>query len=157
VRRGTGAAERRRRGEFSSPACFAHELRDDGLGPSATGRQTAGAGLRIKRIYEDRGRGDGFRVLVDRLWPRGIRKERAAVDVWARDLAPSTELRKWFAHDPKRWDEFRRRYADELSERHAELIALRQRAVREPVTLLYAARDPQINHARVLRELILGT
>jgi uncharacterized protein YeaO (DUF488 family) len=157
VRRRTGAPKPRRSGEFSSPACFAHELGEGGFGHSAAGRQRAAPDLRIKRIYEDPGPGDGYRVLVDRLWPRGIRKEQAAVHVWARDLAPSTELLKWFAHDPRRWDKFRQRYAAELSEHPGELIALRRRAAREPVTLLYAARDPQINHARVLRELILGT
>jgi len=88
------------------------------------------------------------------LWTRGITKERAAVEVWLRDLAPSPELRKWFRHDPQRWAEFRRRYELELRE-HAEPVeALRERSKRQPVTLLYAAKDPNINHAVVLRELI---
>jgi uncharacterized protein YeaO (DUF488 family) len=113
--------------------------------------------LHIKRIYEARQPSDGFRVLVDRLWPRGLTKQRAALDAWERDLAPSPALRKWFGHDPKRWAEFRKRYRAELSEHGAELAALRARAKRKPVTLLYAAKDPQINHAVVLRKSILSS
>lgn len=110
--------------------------------------------IRIKRIYDDPSPGDGFRVLVDRIWPRGITKEQAALDVWMRDLAPSTELRKWFGHDPQRWPAFRERYRKELARHAAELRALRERALRERVTLLFGAKDPEHNQAVVLAELI---
>jgi uncharacterized protein YeaO (DUF488 family) len=111
-------------------------------------------GVRIKRIYDEPEQTDGFRVLVDRLWPRGIKKEKAAIEAWLRDLAPSSDLRKWFGHDPHRWTEFRRRYLVELRERAEALEALRERSKRQPVTLLYAAKDPNINHAVVLRQVI---
>lgn len=118
-------------------------------------RNRVGApGVRIKRIYDEPEPADGFRVLVDRLWPRGIKKEKAAIEAWPRDLAPSTELRKWFGHDPDRWTEFRRRYRKELREHAEALDALRERSKRQPVTLLYAAKDPNINHAVVLRQAI---
>jgi uncharacterized protein YeaO (DUF488 family) len=111
--------------------------------------------VKIKRIYDAPIRGDGYRVLVDRLWPRGITKERAHLNEWAKDVAPSTELRKWFSHDPKRMDEFRKRYLDEL---HAVpspgLAALAKESERRRITLLYAAHDPKINHATVLKEAI---
>ncbi|MFL6605844.1 MAG: DUF488 domain-containing protein [Steroidobacteraceae bacterium] len=119
------------------------------------GQTAAGVpGVRIKRIYEDPERSDGFRVLVDRLWPRGVKKQTAGIDAWMRELAPSPELRKWFQHDPLRWTEFRRRYRQELKEHVDALRALRQRSQREPVTLLYAAKDVNINHAVVLRQAI---
>jgi uncharacterized protein YeaO (DUF488 family) len=111
-------------------------------------------GVRIKRIYDKPEQTDGFRVLVDRLWPRGIKKQTAALDAWMRELAPSSELRKWFRHDPLRWTEFRGRYLQELHEHAEALEALRQRSRRQPVTLLYAARDARINHAVVLRQVI---
>jgi len=134
-------------GEYSSPACLMHEI-DAGQGSLGV------PGVRIKRIYEEPGQADGFRVLVDRLWPRGIKKETAAIDAWMRELAPSTELRKWFSHDPLRWTEFRRRYLRELKEHADALKTLRQRAQRQPVTLLYAAKDVDINHAVVLQQAI---
>lgn len=110
--------------------------------------------VRIKRIYEEADDRDGHRVLVDRIWPRGITRERAALDAWAQDLAPSTALRKWFGHDPRRFAGFRQRYLAELDSRKAELDDLRQRARRQRVTLLYAARDPDCNHAMILRDLL---
>jgi uncharacterized protein YeaO (DUF488 family) len=113
--------------------------------------------IRIKRIYDAPARSDGWRVLVDRIWPRGISKDSAAVDEWLREIAPSTELRKWFAHDPQRWTEFRRRYRAELRGRTSELNALRQRAARRRVTLLYGARDTQFNQAVVLEETLRST
>lgn len=106
--------------------------------------------VRTKRVYEEPARGDGFRVLVDRVWPRGLSKERAAVDDWQRELAPSTELRQWFGHRPERFEGFRERYLEELQERRGRLSRLRGRARREPVTLLYAARDRELNQAQVL-------
>jgi len=125
--------------EYSSPACILHEFKP---------------GVRIKRVYDDPAAGDGYRVLIDRLWPRGLSKRKAALDAWARDIAPSPALRKWFAHDPERYPEFRTRYRAELRAHPDDLDALRERARQQPVTLLYGARDPHFNHATVLREVI---
>jgi uncharacterized protein YeaO (DUF488 family) len=134
--------------EYSSPPCLLHEIEKEDAG----GRQACD--VRIKRIYEEPARSDGLRVLVDRLWPRGMRKENAAIDEWLKALAPSAPLRKWFGHEASRWVEFRRRYRSELAAQGDELARLAQQAQRKRVTLLYAARDPQINHAVVLREAI---
>ena len=92
--------------------------------------------------------------MVDRLWPRGVAKERARLEFWARDLAPSTELRKWFGHSPTRWREFRRRYLIELRDHAGDLAALKLRSTKRPLTLLYAARNTENNHAMVLAEAI---
>lgn len=113
--------------------------------------------VRIKRIYEPVSDDDGTRVLVDRLWPRGVRKDEAAVDHWLKGVAPSPELRKWFAHDPARFDEFAAAYRDELDrapEAVGELFALARAG---DVTLLYGARDPECNHARVLAAYLADT
>lgn len=110
--------------------------------------------IRIKRIYDPPARGDGYRVLVDRLWPRGISKSRASLDAWEKELAPSTALREWFGHEPQRWSMFRRRYCKELKDQTAGLEALKRRSIRRPVTLLYAAKSHDYNHAQVLREAI---
>jgi uncharacterized protein YeaO (DUF488 family) len=112
--------------------------------------------VRIKRAYEPADPGDGYRVLIDRLWPRGVSRERAHLDEWARELAPSTKLRKWFGHDPERFPEFRKRYRDELRDHADELDTLRERATQGPVTLVYAARDEKYNDAVVLAELVRG-
>jgi len=109
--------------------------------------------VRVKRVYDPPARSDGYRVLVDRVWPRGISKEQAAVDEWAKELAPSTELRKWFGHDPARWREFRTRYRQELKG-SAALEALRARAKKQRVTLVYSAKDERHNQAVVLKELL---
>lgn len=108
-----------------------------------------------KRVYDPPSDDDRYRVLVDRLWPRGMTKERAAVDLWLRDVAPSTELRRWYGHEPDKWLEFRRRYREELASRAAELAKLRE-LEREHgiVTLLFAARDTGRNEAAVLEELL---
>lgn len=111
--------------------------------------------VQIKRIYEPAARSDGFRVLVDRLWPRGISKERAAIDRWMKEVAPSSELRRWFGHDPKRWDRFQERYRAELREHGPELAELRSCARKGTVTLLFAARDVEHNEAVVLKEALL--
>ncbi|HYL72491.1 MAG TPA: DUF488 family protein [Candidatus Dormibacteraeota bacterium] len=111
-------------------------------------------GIEIKRIYERAERSDGYRVLVDRLWPRGISRRRAALDAWLTDLAPSAPLRRWFHRDTTRWSEFRRRYRAELHAQAVQLQALRARAMRQRVTLLYASRDVRINHALVLRDVL---
>jgi uncharacterized protein YeaO (DUF488 family) len=110
--------------------------------------------VHIKRIYDEPERSDGLRVLVDRVWPRGVTKREAAVDDWLRELAPSTGLRKWFGHDPRRWSRFRRRYRVELCERASQLNALRRVAARQRVTLVYSAKDSQMNQAVVLQEVI---
>jgi uncharacterized protein YeaO (DUF488 family) len=110
--------------------------------------------LRIKRIYDAPERSDGYRVLVDRLWPRGISKRRAKLSEWIPDLAPSTELRRWFGHDPERWNEFRQRYRAELARKQSLIKSLRDRSLDGRVTLIYAARDPTRNQAQVLKQFI---
>ncbi|HET9390941.1 MAG TPA: DUF488 domain-containing protein [Steroidobacteraceae bacterium] len=109
---------------------------------------------RIKRIYEPPAPRDGARILVDRLWPRGISKKSAALALWLKDVAPSTALRKWFGHAPDRWSEFQRRYRAELKANQAAVDPLRAMLRTSAVTLLYAARDPEYNHARVLAEYV---
>jgi uncharacterized protein YeaO (DUF488 family) len=109
--------------------------------------------FQIKRVYESAKPSDGTRVLVDRLWPRGIKKADSQLDYWMKDVAPSTELRLWFDHDPARFDEFRRRYAAELT-RNQSVAELRKLGKGSQVTLLYAARDPEVNHALVLQSLL---
>jgi uncharacterized protein YeaO (DUF488 family) len=110
--------------------------------------------VRTKRAYERAEAADGYRVLVDRLWPRGVSKDDAHLDEWAKDLAPSPELRRWFAHDPARFDEFRRRYVGELAQQEPRLAELRRRARGATVTLVYGARDTEHNGAVVLAELL---
>jgi uncharacterized protein YeaO (DUF488 family) len=112
--------------------------------------------VRLRRIYDPPSPEDGYRVLLDRLWPRGISKSSAHLDAWARDLAASTALRRWFAHDPARWAEFRRRYRAELlaPDRREALDALAERARSGTVTLLYAAQDREHNNAVVLAEVL---
>jgi len=112
--------------------------------------------IQLKRVYEKPSRNDGFRVLVDRLWPRGLTKERAAVTLWLKDLAPSTELRKWFDHDPVRWKQFQIRYRKELREKKDGLKLLRQKSKEQTVTLLYGARDEERNEALVLKDVLEG-
>jgi uncharacterized protein YeaO (DUF488 family) len=113
--------------------------------------------LRIKRIYDAPTRSDGFRLLVDRLWPRGVSKKRAKLDDWMPELAPSTELRKWFGHDPERWNDFRRRYRAELARKPSLIKSIRDRLLDGRVTLLYAARDTTHNQAHVLKQFIEAT
>ena len=110
--------------------------------------------VRLKRAYDPPSRADGTRVLVDRLWPRGLRKADAAVDHWLKDVAPSHELRRWFGHDPERWAEFRRRYKVELARNTDAVAELRLLVRRGPLTLLYSARDEAHNQAVVLEELL---
>lgn len=112
--------------------------------------------MRLKRAYEPPHADDGARILVDRLWPRGVAKHEAAIDRWMKDLAPSAELRQWFGHDPARWIEFRRRYAAEVRARPELLDELRALARAGVVTLVYAARDEAHNDAVVLRDVLLG-
>jgi uncharacterized protein YeaO (DUF488 family) len=110
--------------------------------------------IRLKRAYEPATRDDGWRVLIDRLWPRGISRERAQLDEWEKQLAPSAELRQWFGHEPARFDEFRRRYMDELHGQRPRLAALRRRAHAGTVTLVYSAHDTEHNDAVVLAEVL---
>ncbi len=108
----------------------------------------------LRRAYDAPTRNDGYRVLVDRLWPRGTRRADAQLDEWCRDLAPSNELRRWFGHDPRRWAEFQRRYRVELSEHRDDVDRLAERADKHRVTLVYGARDREHNNAVVLRDVI---
>lgn len=110
--------------------------------------------IRIKRIYEPAAPTDGERVLVDRIWPRGVSKDAAKLDFWLKEIAPTTSLRKWFGHDPSRFDEFRERYCDELGSNTDAVSELRRIAARGDVTLLYAAHDEHVNHAVVLADYI---
>ncbi|WP_027170577.1 DUF488 domain-containing protein [Mesorhizobium sp. WSM3224] len=114
-----------------------------------------GEKVKLKRAYESPATDDGKRVLVDRLWPRGVKKTEAAIDCWMKELAPSTELRQWFGHDPARWEEFRRRYAAEIHEHRGELERLRDMMHEGAVTLVYSAHDEAHNDAVVLREILL--
>ena len=111
--------------------------------------------IRLKRAYDPPSPEDGVRVLVDRLWPRGLRKDAARIDRWMKEIAPSTELRRWFGHDPERWQEFRRRYTSELRQHPDELDQLRELATNGTVTLVFGARDEEHNDAVVLREVLL--
>ena len=110
--------------------------------------------IRIKRVYEPRTRGDGRRILVERLWPRGMRKEALHLDAWLRDVAPTTTLRKWFDHRVERWEEFQRRYRRELNRSRNAWSPILQASRRGAVTLLYSAHDPEHNGALVLREYL---
>jgi uncharacterized protein YeaO (DUF488 family) len=114
------------------------------------------ANVKLKRAYDPPAAADGIRILIDRLWPRGISKKKAALDQWMKEIAPSTKLRKWFGHDPARWDEFCRRYAAEVHENAALLDQLRSLARHDPITLVYSAHDELHNDAIVLRNLLLG-
>jgi len=110
--------------------------------------------LQLKRVYEAPAKTDGTRILVDRLWPRGLTKEKAHVDLWFKDVAPSTELRKWFAHDPAKWPEFKARYKAELKHNASQLDLLQQAITRGTATLLYGAQDTKHNEAVVLQDLL---
>jgi len=112
--------------------------------------------IRLKRAYEPPANGDGRRMLVDRLWPRGVSKADAAIDEWVKEIAPSTKLRKWFGHDPDRWNEFRKRYALEVREQSEQLAELRRLARKGLLTLVYSARDEAHNDAVALRQILLG-
>ena len=114
------------------------------------------ANVKLKRAYEDPAASDGTRILIDRLWPRGIKKVDAAIDQWAKDLAPSTALRKWFGHEPARWQGFRDRYAEEVHEHREQMGKLRAMARRGRVTLVYSAHDETHNDAVALRGFLLG-
>ena len=110
--------------------------------------------VRLKRAYDAAAPSDGYRVLIDRLWPRGVSRERARLDDWQKNLSPSAELRQWFGHDPTRFEEFRRRYVEELRSERSALTALRRRARHGTVTLVYSAHDSEHNDAVVLAEIL---
>jgi uncharacterized protein YeaO (DUF488 family) len=110
--------------------------------------------IKVKRIYEKAEDTDGFRVLVDRLWPRGVKKEEAKLDLWLKDIAPSDELRKWFGHDPDKWDEFKRRYRGELASKEELVNKLIEDAKGKDITLLYASRETEYNNVMVLKDVL---
>jgi uncharacterized protein YeaO (DUF488 family) len=116
----------------------------------------AGGRIGVKRIYEEPAASDGYRLLVDRIWPRGVSRERAALDGWVKEIAPSTELRRWFGHEAARWPEFKRRYARELEDRSALVAEVLALARERRVTLLYSARDTDRNQAVALAEYLAG-
>jgi uncharacterized protein YeaO (DUF488 family) len=112
--------------------------------------------IRLKRVYEEPSRDDGIRILVERLWPRGVSKEKAAIALWLKEVAPSAELRKWYGHDTDKWEEFRRRYRAELDEKRALLDDVNRRLEEGPVTFVFAARDEEHNSAVVLKDYLEG-
>lgn len=136
-------------GELASPACQLHEFED-----WWSGREDA---VRLCRAYDAASPEDGERFLVDRLWPRGVKRESLQLAAWLKDVAPSDSLRRWFGHQPARWEEFRGRYRTELEANPEALKPLIDALGRGPVTLVYAARDVAHNHALVLRELLVET
>ena len=113
--------------------------------------------IKLKRVYEKPSKGDGLRILVERLWPRGITKERASVDLWLKDVAPGTELRKWFGHDPAKWEQFCKRYRVELEQRKDAVNLLKQKSKEDTITLVYAAMDEKHNCAVALKEILEQT
>lgn len=143
---------RERRSNLNLGDAASASVPHDGL-PSPT-REGGPAIFKLKRIYDESAPDDGFRVLVERLWPRGVSKERAALDLWLKDVAPSAELRKWFGHDPARWEEFETRYRAELKDDAEALDVLRRKGREGTVTLLYAAHDQEHNGALVLKRYL---
>jgi len=125
----------------------------DGLS-SLRDRERRGVMIQIKRVYDSPEPGDGKRILIDRLWPRGIKKEDLKMDEWVKEIAPSDKLRKWFSHDPKKYEEFKRRYAKELEEKSEILERIKNEAKKGKVTILFSAKDTEHNNATVLRELL---
>ena len=110
--------------------------------------------INLKRVYENPTPADGTRILVDRLWPRGLTKEKAGIDVWLKKIAPSTALRKWFGHDPAKWAEFQKRYHEELKKNPAQVSLLKEQAKKGAITLVFGAKDEAHNEALVLQELL---
>lgn len=126
------------------------------FGATLMGKKIMADNVKLKRAYEPSAADDGTRILIDRLWPRGVKKIDAAIDEWVKDIAPSTALRKWFGHDPARWQEFRSRYAAEVSKHPALLKRLRTLARQGSITLVYSAHDEDHNDAVALRGFLLG-
>lgn len=111
--------------------------------------------LRVKRAYDPPSEDDGFRILVDRIWPRGMTRERIRIDLWLKEVAPSNELRKWFGHDPGRWDEFKERYYQELAEKEDIVGLISEKISSGDVTLVFGAKDEKVNNAVALKECLL--
>ncbi len=112
--------------------------------------------IRIKRVYAEPDAGDGTRILVDRLWPRGLTKDAARIDLWAKDISPSNELRRWYGHDPGKWAEFKRRYFAELAARPQALSALMEHIDKGPVTFVFGSKETRLNNAVALKEYVLS-
>ncbi len=110
--------------------------------------------MKTKRIYESAEKEDGCRILIDRLWPRGVSKENAKIDLWLKDIAPSDELRKWFGHDPKKWEEFKKKYAKELEDKQSLIKEIQEKAKKGTVTLIYSAKDTEHNNAIALKGIL---
>lgn len=110
--------------------------------------------IEIKSVYDEPSEGDGFRILVDRLWPRGLSKEKAKIDLWLKDIAPSDGLREWFSHDPDRWREFKRRYYEELKDKRELVNTIREKEKSRKVTLFFGAREEKYNNANALKEYL---
>lgn len=110
--------------------------------------------IKLKRAYEEAAKSDGERILVERLWPRGLTKERAKIDLWLKEVSPSPELRKWFGHDPAKWAEFQRRYRAELKENREPVQLLKEKSKKGTVTFVYAAKDEEHNSAAILRDYV---
>ena len=110
--------------------------------------------VKLKRVYDEPSEDDGTRILVDRLWPRGLTKEKAHIGLWLKEVAPSNELRKWFAHDPEKWPEFQARYHAELNQNPTQVALLKQAVAKGPATLVYGAKDEEHNEAVVLQKLL---
>jgi uncharacterized protein YeaO (DUF488 family) len=110
--------------------------------------------IKLKRVYEESAKEDSTRILVDRLWPRGLTKQKANVDIWLKEVAPSTELRKWFHHDPEKWEEFKKRYFLELKNKKEQIEVLKKQLRNGTVTLVYGEKDEEHNEAIVLKELL---
>lgn len=121
---------------------------------TAKAKERVTARLKLKRAYEPAEAADGARFLVERLWPRGLSKQAARLDAWLKEAAPSDELRRWYGHDPEKWSEFRKRYMAELAWNPEALAPIREALKKGPVTLVFAARDPQLSNARALKELL---
>jgi uncharacterized protein YeaO (DUF488 family) len=149
---GVGGSDSR---EESAPGGHEEAVAPGATSEEARRRATAQIDIRLKRAYEPASAQDGVRILVDRLWPRGLTKAEVAADRWMRDLAPSSDLRRWFGHDPARWEQFRREYARELGLRRELLDEVRSLAQQGRITLLFGARDETHNDAVVLREVLL--
>jgi uncharacterized protein YeaO (DUF488 family) len=111
--------------------------------------------IKIKRIYNPPSKEDGFRILIDRLWPRGLSKEKAKIDLWLKEIAPSDQLRKWYGHDPKKWTEFRKKYFNELKDKDELVNLIARKLNEETITFLYSSKEEKINNAVALKEYLL--
>jgi len=112
--------------------------------------------IKTKRAYDPASADDGKRILVDRLWPRGLTKEKARIDEWLKDIAPSTELRKWYSHDPDKWEEFKKRYKNEIKDKKIILDELKAESRKKTITLVFSSREPELNNAAALKEFLSG-